>query len=1051
MRPGDVVKVKLSGKDQRKARHGIFLGTEKGGKDHLFRVFTGDRVVKLKRRAVHQVEGIQGFSGDIASEREMSRFLKQISRQIDGKKEGEHDRLEMTPEEIGRRVSIRDLWNSVVRHVEKDRAEEEHEGDRTKERHEKGRAMEVTENGMSAVPGPSLDVETIASIHFSPKELSKGQIKAVADILEPCRKSGMPYFSKGPERGEYQIFSREEMKRVEEHINRLNDLKARFVEWVHEEEEKGEKGEDGKDDTDPAGDTKREGRRGGDPGGGPGSKTRRGGSHHHRQRKVPRLRSDDPTEVTLDQQEQETLDQLVNWAKDYFRSGGWEGIPGFGLGSTPMTRLDKFSLARFLEFFGWDLARERILEPPSALLEFLLRMRRITWREASELLLIFKVRANEVPFSLEFPGSCLAEASTLPDEPDPEEFTGRTDLRELECYTIDPPDARDFDDAVGFRSFTDSEDGTEKIELYVHIADVSHYVLPDHPIDDEARKRATSVYLPTGVLPLLPGQLSENLCSLRGGVDRLAFSTQMLFDAGNAELLSWNHFRSVIRVRENLSYDQVDERIGHDPDSLFAAMSRFSEQLGERAARLDIVTKERKIRFTDEGNELRVQLKSPSPATRMIEQFMVVTNESVARTIHEAGIPSVYRIHPLPDRTKVEGWNEMCEILGYEDARLDIDFDALSRSSSEEEGDTREGPVKDDDIMSILKSGGTFSLGGFGGPVGITLKRGKRDEGQVSDVGKGEGGGKEQGEDKGRGEDGSQSENGDHTDGGEGRYTERLVPMDPGDLRIVGEGYRKALMAVSKKSEDIRDLLYQRILSTMPRAVYSVNNHGHFGLNSLCYTHFTSPIRRYPDVLVHRILADLLTGGELDDQEKELLRDDLEVELDICNDQSKAAEDLEREMIDVALATRASQDREFRSSIHESTITGITPTSCFLSLDGAMEGRVRLSRLSKYRLSVDESGSRIVLGRVDDEVEYARIVSNLRMKGIISGDGDSKGRGGVEGGGRGGDGDFGGGGSEREAKEDDEDIELYRLGQKVKCRIHAVELSEGKVDLSMTN
>ena len=229
----------------------------------------------------------------------------------------------------------------------------------------------------------------------------------------------------------------------------------------------------------------------------------------------------------------------------------------------------------------------------------------------------------------------------------------------------------------------------------------------------------------------------------------------------------------------------------------------------------------------------------------------------------------------------MEGWNEMCTILGYDDAKLDIDFDTLNRTVSKEEGSEGEGSAKKDDILSLLQSGGTLTLGGLGGPVGISKKKDSEKAGPDTEGG-------EEGDKKGA--------------DGKGKYLERLIPMDPEDLRIIGEGYRNALKAVSEMDGNERDLLYQRILSTMPRAVYSVNNHGHFGLNSLCYTHFTSPIRRYPDVLVHRILAHLIQGNEIDDKQKELLRDDLEVQLDICNDQSKAAENLERGMIDVALA-----------------------------------------------------------------------------------------------------------------------------------------------------
>jgi len=1031
MKAGDIVQLKLSGRDQRKLVYGIYLGWEKGGKTRLLKVYCSKGVLRLRRKSVQQLPGGIHYDGDLTDKVAMNSYLKDLPGKLKRLGDVEKDRLEMTPESIQKQVNIRALWNSVVR-----------SGGRTRQRgelddlHEEG----ISESDLTAkddylFPEP-VDSETIAQIHFHPKSLSKNQIKAVSEILSQCKERGMPYFTRGAGVDSFHVYTREVMKRIEEHIALLNRLKGRYVERVFERNR--DKGGGGIDKEDGKGRDRRKRKRFG-------------------RRKVSKLLNEDPMDVKLEPEEKEAHDQLIRWSKEYFKSGGWKGVNGFGLGGTDITHLDNFSLKRYLEFFGWDLAGARVLETPSALLEFLLRMRAINWKETSEYLLNYKTASGEAPFSQSFPARVLNEADSLPNEPGEVGYESRVDLIDHECYTIDPLDAKDFDDAVGFREFVDPEDGVNKIELLVHIADVSYYLKPDHPMDDEARKRCTSVYLPTGVLPMLPAKLSENLCSLKAGVDRFAFSTKMLFNAESAELLDWSHFKSVIRVRENLSYDHVNEIIDRDPDSIFAAMSRFSDQLAERNQRLDIVTRERKIRFSEGGKDIEVMLKSPSPATRLIEQFMVSTNESVARTTHERGFPSAYRIHPLPDSPDIERWNEMCEALGFPDVKLDIDFASLNRISSLDKEETRgrRKSMKTDALLSMLHSGGTLTLGGFGGPSfggdsrDVKKKKNIKDDTQSDEQGElhedgigevrvlegaempektgGKAGGKEAGE---KDEDGVRK-----------RFDETLVPMDPEDLKVVGEAYRKALDQIANRDESVRNLLYERILSTMPRAVYSVNNHGHFGLNSLCYTHFTSPIRRYPDVLVHRVLSLVIGNEDLDDEEKERIRDDLELMLEVCNDQSKAAEDLERTMIDVALATRASQDRDYRGKAHECIISGLTPNSCFLSIEGAAEGRIPLSRLSKYRLTLDESQSRIILGRYENEEmseiefhEMKKMITKGKQKDVIPGDRTNR------------------GGREQEPNPDlESEIELYRLGQKVKCRIHSVELSRGLVDLSLSD
>ena len=193
-------------------------------------------------------------------------------------------------------------------------------------------------------------------------------------------------------------------------------------------------------------------------------------------------------------------------------------------------------------------------------------------------------------------------------------------------------------------------------------------------------------------------------------------------------------------------------------------------------------------------------------------------------------------------------------------------------------------------------------------------------------------------------------------------------------------------------------MLTLRLLRTMPRALYNSSNHGHFGLNSLSYCHFTSPIRRYPDVLIHRALKAQLAEMQGFPCSWEFpALEDIERMSDICNEQSKAAEDLERLMVDIALATRLSREKELREKSYRAMVTGLSPGSIFLNMDGISEGRIPLSRLArKEEISVDEGDARVM------------------MINAVTG----------------------------------EEEELIRLGQRVSCRIFSVDIAEGRIELS---
>lgn len=270
-------------------------------------------------------------------------------------------------------------------------------------------------------------------------------------------------------------------------------------------------------------------------------------------------------------------------------------------------------------------------------------------------------------FPGDFDPDALREAEALPANPDPEEFEGRVDLRELPVITIDPKDAEDHDDAISLEQVGDG-----LLRLGVHIADVSHYISPGSALDQDARFRATSVYLPGRLIPMLPKQLSAGLCSLHDSVDRLALSCFMTFDA-QGEMLRREIVKSVVRVRRFLTYEEVlpvlegkgttkDEVI----DKLLVEGRRLADQLQakrmERGALVLEIPRPHVI-VNEAGLAVSVEPESHDIAHNLIEEFMLICNEAVARFLLERGLPYIGRIHPPPDEDAMEEFEEFCDEL----------------------------------------------------------------------------------------------------------------------------------------------------------------------------------------------------------------------------------------------------------------------------------------------------------------------------------------------------------------------------------------------------
>ncbi len=392
------------------------------------------------------------------------------------------------------------------------------------------------------------------------------------------------------------------------------------------------------------------------------------------------------------------------------------------------------------------------------------------------------IRKHQLPRI--FPDAVLAEARRVAHF-DPDIADRRADFRSLPIVTIDGETARDFDDAVLVR---DRADGG--YELQVHIADVSEYVLPGSALDLEARIRGTSVYFPDRAIPMLPQELSTDICSLRPREDRLVVSCIMqLNSAGNIE--SFEIVEGVIRSAARMTYTEVNAIIESDAEtrarypqlvSEFERMKRLAvlmNQRREERGSIDFDLPEPVIEFDEHGQMRGVTRAERTWANRLIEEFMLAANECVATWLEDLGVPSLYRIHEKPDPRRVVQFEELAAGFGY-----------------------------------------SLGLGPL--PVKRVVTRAERRESH-----------------------------------GQGRNPRQHEV--PEDIAVTPRMYQKLAARIEGKPEE--RILSYLMLRSLSQARYSEVNEGHFALAAPTYTHFTSPIRRYPDLIVHRIAKALLRAG----------------------------------------------------------------------------------------------------------------------------------------------------------------------------------------------
>lgn len=483
------------------------------------------------------------------------------------------------------------------------------------------------------------------------------------------------------------------------------------------------------------------------------------------------------------------------------------------------------------------------------------------------------IRKHHIPH--EFPPEVLTEAerfSTAIEEP---ELARRRDFRASPIVTIDGETARDFDDAVLVDRLPNGN-----FALQVHIADVSHYVRPGSAIDAEALARGTSVYFPDRAVPMLPVELSTNICSLRPDEDRLVLSALLEIDR-QGDVVAQEFVRGVIRSAHRMTYTKVHRILEGDAElrAEYAGMVDRFELMRElalilnrkrtRRGSIDFDLPEPLIEF-DEFGEMKGVVRSPrNIAHRIIEEFMLAANEAVAAHLETLAVPSIYRIHEVPDPKRV------------------LDFEQLAAT--------------------------------FGYSMGIGAMPVKR------------------------------FRNVQHTR--DGRKPRRDVELADPAFRISSRNYQKLIAQIEGKPEE--RILSYLLLRSLKQARYSEENLGHFALAAASYTHFTSPIRRYPDLMVHRILTRWL-----DAQPPRWDDETLRGISALCSDTERRAAEAERELVEWKKA-KFMVDRvgeEFPALVISTTRFGF-----FIELETLfIEGLVPIETLPGERYTYHDNSRKII-------------------------------------------------------------------------------------------
>lgn len=489
----------------------------------------------------------------------------------------------------------------------------------------------------------------------------------------------------------------------------------------------------------------------------------------------------------------------------------------------------------------------------------------------------------EFDLPYKFPESVNKAALKIPSVIDAGEYDKRRDYRNITTFTIDPEDAKDFDDALSYRKL---ENGN--CEVGVHIADVTHYILSGSLFDTEAQKRGTSVYLVDRVVPMLPERLSNDICSLRPNEDRLCFSAVFELDSSGGIIKEW-FGKTVINSNYRFTYEEAQEVIEKGEGNFSAELAELNKIAGilreKRFKNGSIAFDRVEIKFNlgENGEPLSVYFKEAKDANMLIEEFMLLANRRVASLIgftknNKKPKTFVYRIHDKPDPDKLESFNSFIHRFGY----------------------------------------------------GINLNSPKE----------------------------------------------------------ISNSLNKLLQNVKGRKE--QDVVESLAVRSMAKAEYSTRNIGHYGLSFDFYTHFTSPIRRYPDMMVHRLLEKYLKGGRSVPEKKYE---------DLCRHSSSMEER-------AANAERASvkyKQVEFMQNhigeIYSGVISGVTDWGLYVELENKIEGMIPIRELDDDFYIFDEKQYTLKgrhknkVYRLGDEIKVKIWRTNLERKQIdfrLAGNGDNK-------------------------------------------------------------
>ena len=485
---------------------------------------------------------------------------------------------------------------------------------------------------------------------------------------------------------------------------------------------------------------------------------------------------------------------------------------------------------------------------------------------------------NKFGIEEEFPEEVMEAVAKLPDEVREEDKEGRKDLRQLVTFTIDGDDAKDLDDAISYEKLPNGNH-----HLWVHIADVSYYVKENSVIDEDAMMRGTSVYLADRVIPMLPHKLSNGICSLNGNVDRLAVTCEMEINE-KGKVVSYDIYPSIINSNLRMTYKNVNQILdgisvpeGYEP---FQEVLLQCEELAqvlrkEKISRgyIDFGIDEAKIVVNEKGEAIDVVKRERGKGENLIEDFMIVANETVATHIYFLELPFIYRVHGEPDEEKIQNFIRFIHQLGY-------------------------------------------------------------------------------------------------------NVSGKLTDIHP-----------KTMQRILKELSDKKEfhLLSSLLLRSMQKAVYSEHNIGHYGLASKYYTHFTSPIRRYPDTTVHRLLRTYIFNNRMDKGTKDYWEHKLPALCEHVSQKERDAISCEREVDDMK---KAEYMMKHIGEEYEGMISSVLNFGMFVELDNLVEGLIRLDSIKGDHYYFDESTFSICSEnnkrgyRLGDRVKIVVVNANKETKTI---------------------------------------------------------------------